>query len=74
MHEGMIEIPSKFLSLQFKPVFHLVSIFARCEAKTQIRQRVWLEKSSLLRQPITLLNSFFRFASHEQIRLVENGL
>ena len=57
MHEGMIEIPSKFLSLQFKPVFHWVSIFARCEAKTQIWQRVWLEKSSLLRQQITLLNS-----------------
>ena len=31
-------------------------------------------KSSLLRQPITLLNSCFRFASREQIRLVENGL
>ena len=31
-------------------------------------------KSSLYRQPITLLNSCFRFASREQIRLVENGL
>ena len=31
-------------------------------------------KSSLLRQPITLPDSCFRFASREQIRLVENGL
>ena len=30
--------------------------------------------SELFRQPITLLNSCFRFASREQIRLVENGL
>ena len=30
-------------------------------------------KSSLLRQPITLPDFCFRFASREQIRLVENG-
>ena len=42
--------------------------------KQEFSNVIGWRKSSLLRQPITLLNSCFRFASREQIRLVENGL
>ena len=42
--------------------------------KQEFSNVIGWRKSSLLHQPITLLNSCFRFASREQIRLVENGL
>ena len=42
--------------------------------KQEFSNVIGWRKSSLLRQPITLLNSCFRFGSREQIRLVENGL
>ena len=42
--------------------------------KQEFSNVIGWRKSSLLRQPITLLNSCFRFASREQIRLVKNGL
>ena len=42
--------------------------------KLEFSNVIGWRKSSLLRQPITVLNSCFRFASREQIRLVENGL
>ena len=42
--------------------------------KQEFSNVIGWRKSSLLRQPITLPDSCFRFASREQIRLVENGL
>ena len=42
--------------------------------KQEFSNVIGWRKSSLLRQPITLSDSCFRFASREQIRLVENGL
>ena len=42
--------------------------------KQEFSNVIGWRKSSLLRQPITLQDSCFRFASREQIRLVENGL
>ena len=42
--------------------------------KQELSNVIGWRKSSLLRQPITLPDSCFRFASREQIRLVENGL
>ena len=47
-----------------------------CDAKRKQESGnvIGWRSSELFRQPITLLNSRFRFASREQIRLVENGL
>ena len=42
--------------------------------KQEFSNVIGWRKSLLLRQPITLPDSCFRFASREQIRLVENGL
>ena len=42
--------------------------------KQEFSNVIGCRSSELFRQPITLLNSCFRFASREQIRLVENGL
>ena len=42
--------------------------------KQEFSNVIGWRKRSLLRQPITLPDSCFRFASREQIRLVENGL
>ena len=42
--------------------------------KQEFSNVIGWQKSSLLRQPITLPDSCFRFATREQICLVENGL
>ena len=48
--------------------------FVRATRKQEFSNVICCRSSELFRQPITLLNSCFRFASREQIRLVENGL
>ena len=42
--------------------------------KQEFSNVIGWRSSERFRQPITLVNSCFRFASREQIRLVENGL
>ena len=47
-----------------KPIFHLTTLFARCEAKTRIQQRDWSklvgEKNS--REQVGIVPTFFLFA------------
>ena len=57
-----------------KPIFHLAILFARREAKTRIRQRVWLTLvgKKIRREQVETVPTFF--CSREQIRQVENKL
>ena len=60
--------------IQLSP-FSTRRIFSRdAKRKQESGNVIGWRSSELFRQPITLLNSCFRFASREQIRLVENGL
>ena len=64
-------------SVQFIPLspFSTRRICSRdAKRKQEFSNVIGWRKSSLLRKPITLPDSCFRFASREQIRLVENGL
>ena len=58
-----------------KPIFHLVTLFARREAKTRIRQRDWLKLvgEKIRREKVEIVPTFLS-CSCEQIRQVENGL
>ena len=56
-------------------MFYNMPICSRdAKRKQEFSNVIGWPKRSLLRQPITLPDSCFRFASREQIRLVENGL
>ena len=61
--------------MHVKPIFHLVTLFARREAKTRIRQRYWLKLAGekIRREQVRTVPTFF-VCSREQIRQVENGL
>ena len=70
---GMVE-PTEEETAVLRP-FSTRRICSRdAKQKQEFSNVIGWRKSSLLRQPITLLNSCFRFASREQIRLVKNGL
>ena len=58
-----------------KPIFHLATLSAQCEAKIRIRQRdsLTLVGEKIRREQAGTVNTFF-FCSRKQIRQVENGL
>ena len=64
-------IPNK---VSIKPIFHLVTFFARREARTRIRHRDWLKFAGekILREQVGTVPIFF--CSREQSRQVENRL
>ena len=67
--------PVQVLQVQSSPCFTTCRICSRdAKRKQESGNVIGWRSSELFRQPITLLNSCFRFASREQIRLVENGL
>ena len=59
---------------QFKPIFHLATLFARREAKIRIRQRDWLTLvgEKIRREQVETVPPFS--CSREQFRQVENEL
>ena len=67
-------VPKNVLRYIVKPIFHLVTLFARYEAKPRIRQRDWLKLASekIRCEQTGTVPTFFR--SREQIRRVENRL
>ena len=71
----VLEFPAFCLTpLSIMTLFGLNICSRDAKRKQEFSSVIGCRSSELFRQPITLLNSCFRFASREQIRLVENGL
>ena len=71
VYNSLNHIGQKKPSPILKPIFHLMTLFARREAKTRIRQTDWLK---LAGEKIRRDCSYFFVCSREQIRQVENRL